>query len=52
MTETSPDVSLTIFAGIDTHKDTHHAAIIDYLGREIADRQFPATATGYQALLA
>ncbi|WP_167674211.1 IS110 family transposase [Rhodococcoides kyotonense] len=30
MTENPPDVSLTVFAGVDTHKDTHHAAIIDH----------------------
>lgn len=52
MTEVPPDVSLTIVAGVDTHKDTHHAAIIDHLGRKIGDREFVATAAGYQALLA
>lgn len=52
MTENPPDVSLTVFAGGDTHKDTHHAAIIDHLGRGIGDREFPATAAGYRALLA
>lgn len=52
MTENPPDVSLTIVAGVDTHKDTHHAAIIDHLGRKVADREFPATAAGYRALLA
>jgi len=52
MTENPPDVSLTVIAGIDTHKDTHHAAIIDHLGRKICDREFPATGAGYRALLA
>ncbi|OZD67252.1 hypothetical protein CH263_11495 [Rhodococcus sp. 06-1059B-a] len=52
MTENPPDVSLTVFVGIDTHKDTHHAAVIDHLGRDVADRQFPATAAGYRAVLA
>ncbi|SNT53666.1 IS110 family transposase [Rhodococcoides kyotonense] len=52
MTENPPDVSLAVFVGIDTHKDTHHAAIIDHLGRDIADREFAATAAGHRDLLA
>ncbi|SED54089.1 Transposase [Rhodococcus jostii] len=52
MTETPPDVSLTIYLGVDTHKHTHHAAIIDHLGRPLADREFPATDTGHRQLLA
>lgn len=51
MTETPPDVSLTIHAGVDTHKHTHHAAIVDHLGRPLADREFPATDAGYHQLL-
>ena len=51
MTENPPDVSLVVFVGIDTHKDTHHAAIIDHLGRDITDRQFAATTAGYRDLL-
>lgn len=52
MTETAPGVSLDIYAGVDTHKDTHHAAIVDHLGRRIADREFAADPTGYRQLLA
>ncbi|MDV8025345.1 IS110 family transposase [Rhodococcus sp. IEGM 1330] len=52
ITERPPDVSLTVYVGIDTHKDTHHAAIIDALGRPVADRQFPSTEVGHRALLA
>jgi transposase len=51
MTETPPDVSLTIHAGVDTHKHTHHAAIVDHLGRRITDREFPATDAGHHQLL-
>lgn len=51
MTETPPDVSLTIHAGVDTHKHTHHAAIIDHLGRRITDREFPTTDAGHHQLL-
>ena len=40
-----------ITGGVDTHSQTHHAAVLDALGRELADREFPATAAGYRALL-
>jgi transposase len=40
-----------VVGGVDTHGQTHHAAVLDSLGRELADREFPATAAGYQALL-
>lgn len=39
-----------IFGGVDTHGRTHHAAVIDQLGRHLADREFPATTAGYQRL--
>jgi transposase len=38
--------------GVDTHGLTHHAAVVDGVGRHLADRQFPATARGYRALVA
>ncbi|WP_344672316.1 IS110 family transposase [Catenulispora yoronensis] len=41
---------MQLFAGVDTHADTHHAAVIDQLGRHLADAGFPATTTGYHAL--
>ncbi|MEW5630100.1 IS110 family transposase [Streptomyces hydrogenans] len=41
-----------VFAGVDTHTDTHHAAVVDPLGRPVADQEFPATTQGYRALLA
>jgi transposase len=40
-----------VIAGIDTHKDTHHVALIDLNGRELADDAFPVTTIGYQQLL-
>lgn len=40
-----------VTAGVDTHSRTHHAAVLDEVGRELADREFPATAAGYRALL-
>ena len=36
---------------MDTHQDTHTAAVIDTTGRRLGDRQFPATAAGYRGLL-
>lgn len=36
-----------VFGGVDTHSLTHHAAVVDPLGRELADREFPATPAGY-----
>lgn len=40
-----------VVGGVDTHSQTHHAAVIDHLGREISDREFPASAAGYEALV-
>lgn len=40
------------FAGIDTHKDTHHVAVIDTAGAVVADRQFTTSPAGTRALLA
>jgi transposase len=48
----SPTVVQPVTAGIDTHGQTHHAAVIDALGRPVADRQFAATLSGYRQLLA
>ena len=36
---------------MDTHRDTHHAAVIDPVGRHLADAEFPATPVGYRELL-
>lgn len=41
----------TIFAGVDTHKDTHHVAIVDGLGQPIADREFLAVGSGYRKII-
>ena len=40
-----------VTGGVDTHGETHHAAVIDALGRQLADREFPTTPRGYRALL-
>jgi transposase len=44
--------AVELFAGVDTHSRTHHAAVIDQLGRHLGDAEFPATAAGYRQLRA
>lgn len=45
MTELRP-----VVAGVDTHKDTHYAAVISVTGEHLGAAQFPATGAGYRAL--
>jgi transposase len=40
-----------ITGGVDTHKDTHHAAVVLMNGRRLADAEFPTTAAGHTKLL-
>ncbi|MCA1222424.1 IS110 family transposase [Streptomyces sp. 8L] len=47
MTHDGPQIT----GGVDTHGLTHHAAVIDRIGRHLADREFPATIRGYRDLL-
>lgn len=47
MTHDAPQIT----GGVDTHGLTHHAAVIDPIGRHLADREFPATIRGYRDLL-
>ena len=37
--------------GVDTHRDTHSAAVVSALGALLDTRTFPATADGYHAIL-
>jgi transposase len=41
-----------VVGGADTHTDTIHVAAVDPVGRELGDREFPTTPTGYAAALA
>lgn len=43
---------IEVAAGVDTHQDTHTAAVIDTAGRLLGHRQFRADGPGYRALLA
>lgn len=42
--------SVDVIVGVDTHKHTHHAAVIDLQGRMLDDRQFAASEAGHRAL--
>jgi transposase len=42
--------SAAVFGGVDTHADTHTAAVIDSTGRLLAHREFAATPAGYAQL--
>jgi transposase len=44
--------ALEVTGGVDTHADSHMAAVIDPLGRHLGHRSFPTTPAGYQALAA
>jgi hypothetical protein len=43
---------IEVAGGVDTHQDTHTAAVIDQVGRVLGSEQFGADAAGYAALLA
>ncbi|HEY5821857.1 MAG TPA: IS110 family transposase [Propionibacteriaceae bacterium] len=47
MTDPTPT---RVFAGIDTHADTHHVALIDHDGRPLADQQFTTDPAGLDHL--
>lgn len=49
---TNPPETVEVVAGVDTHADTHHAAVIDTNGRRLGDAEFPTTLAGYAALFA
>lgn len=41
-----------VIAGIDTHADTHHVALITDYGKKLGDRKFLAVGSGYQEIAA
>lgn len=52
MPSITPDpAAFDLVGGVDTHSDTHTAAVIDLVGRVLDTQQFPATTAGYTALL-
>lgn len=40
-----------VIAGIDTHADTHHVAIINEHGKPLADKEFLAVGSGYRKIV-
>uniref|UniRef100_UPI00217591B3 IS110 family transposase n=1 Tax=Microbispora sp. H10670 TaxID=2729108 RepID=UPI00217591B3 len=54
MTPITPQdpASIEVAGGVDTHQDTHTAAVIDQVGRVLGTECFPAGPAGYTALLA
>lgn len=51
-TTTVQALPVDVTGGVDTHQDTHTAAVVDTAGRVLGHQQFPATTTGYRQLLA
>ena len=51
MTTTLTRTQPVIIVGVDAHQQTHHAWVVDAAGRKLADREFPATRAGYQAMI-
>ena len=46
------DTSNAVVAGVDTHKDTHHVAVLEAgTGARLGDLKVPATPAGYDQLL-
>jgi transposase len=35
-----------VTGGVDTHGHAHHAAVLDYMGRQLGDREFPTSPGG------
>ena len=50
MTVTTSGSQPVVIAGVDAHKDTHHAVVLDEHGRRLGDRKFAATMRGYRDL--
>jgi transposase len=44
-------IQANVYAGIDTHADSHHVAVIDEHGRALGDKGFPTTASGYRRIM-
>ena len=48
--ESTPGARGPVFCGVDTHADSHWLCVLDWRGRKVLSRQFPADAAGYEAL--
>lgn len=47
----SDPADLPVVAGVDTHADTHHVAVLSTTGARLGDRQVPTTTAGHEQLL-
>ena len=47
--ESTPGARGPVFCGVDTHADSHWLCVLDWRGRKVLSRQFPADAAGYVA---
>lgn len=48
--ESTPGARGPVFCGVDTHADSHWLCVLDWRGRKVLSRRFPADAAGYEAL--
>ena len=48
---TTTETNVTVIGGVDTHKHTHYAAVVDTQGRLLGHGEFPATDRGHEQLL-
>jgi len=48
MTSISSPTTRMVVGRVDIHGQTHHAAVIDGIGRRLGDREFPASPAGYR----
>lgn len=48
--ESAPGARGPVFCGVDTHADSHWLYVLDWRGRKVLSRQFPADSAGYEAL--
>ena len=42
------DRQIDVYGGVDTHRDTHVAAVVDTAGRVLGSVSFPADPAGYE----
>lgn len=45
--ESTPDARGPVFCGVDTHADSHWLYVLNWRGRRVLSRRFPADAAGY-----
>lgn len=48
--ESTPGARGPVFCGVDTHADSRWLCVLDWRGRRVLSRRFPADAAGYEAL--